>query len=538
MLPGRMMPYPLTLRHLLTRGAAYFSTQELLWRTPDREIHRTTYGELISRVARLARALQSLGVRPGDRVATLCWNHRAHFELYLAVPAMGAVVHPLNVRAPAEDLSFISRHAEDSILVVDRSLLDKAAPLRASATHLRHVIVIPDDGPVSPEDGLDYEALLARAPANFDFPDLDENAAAMLCYTSGTTGGPRGVLYSHRSTVLHALSVSTTCALGAGQADTLLPAVSMFHAAAWGLPYVALLTGAKLVLPGPRLDAASLLELLAAARVTITAGVPTIWLSVLAAMDQEPKRYDLSHLRLIFSGGAAAPPAMIDSFRERHGLRVIHSWGMTEMNPVGTFARVPRGQSSPMAEYAQGLPIPLVELRLRDEAARPVPHDGHTPGALEVRGPFVASGYYRSEPEGLISPDGWMRTGDVATIDLQGILRITDRTKDMIKSGGEWVSSVALENALMSHPAIQEAAVFAAADPKWGEVPVAAIVFRAGATAEPRELLAHLGDRFPRFWRPRRFIVLPHLPHGPTGKILKTELRSRYAESALKLGDP
>ncbi|HEX8825330.1 MAG TPA: long-chain fatty acid--CoA ligase [Archangium sp.] len=539
MLTGRMMDFPLTITHLLERARTYFGRSEIVSRLPDKSLHRYTFTDFYRRTCKLAQALTRLGVKPGDRVASLCWNHSRHLELYFGVPAMGAVLHTLNLRLHPNDLAYIARHAEDRILVVDRSLLPLLEKFIASVPSVEHVIVIPDDGP-APEGRLDYEKLLAPEQDSFAFPTLEERSAAMLCYTSGTTGNPKGVLYSHRSCVLHTLVECMNDTLGVSESDTLLPVVPMFHAAAWGLPFSAVFAGSKVVFPGPHLDPQSILDLMVAERVTVAAGVPTIWLGILALMDQEPKRWDLRSVRSMVIGGAAAPPAMIEGFLHRHGLVVTHAWGMTEMNPVGTLAR-PRRQheNAPQAERlalraTQGYAVPFVEVRHVSDAGQVLPWDGETMGELEVRGPWVASSYYGGEGADRFTSDGWFKTGDVVTLDAEGYVRITDRSKDVIKSGGEWISSVALENALMAHPAVLEAAVFAAKDAKWDERPLAAVVFKPGQSASKEELAAHLEKSFVKWWLPDDYVFIPQIPRTSTGKFLKTKLREEYGEHLVK----
>ncbi|WNG32396.1 long-chain fatty acid--CoA ligase [Archangium violaceum] len=540
MLTGRMMDFPLTLTHFLERARTYFGRSEIVSRQPDKSFHRYTYADFYRRSCKLAHALTRLGVKPGDRVASLCWNHHRHLELYFAVPSMGAVIHTLNLRLHPNDLAYIARHAEDRIIVVDRSLLPLLEKFIAAVPSVEHVIVIPDDGP-TPQGRLDYEALLAPEQDSFAWPTLDERSAAMLCYTSGTTGNPKGVLYSHRSCVLHALTLCMNDTLGISEPDAVLPVVPMFHAAAWGLPHGGVFTGAKLVFPGPHLDPQSLLDLMAGERVTLAAGVPTIWLGILALLDQEPQRWDLRSVRTMAIGGSAAPPAMIEGFLHRHGLVVTHAWGMTEMNPVGTLAR-PRRQHEhlPQAERlairsTQGYALPLVEVRHVSDSGQVLPWDGETMGELEVRGPWVASSYYSSEGADRFTSDGWFKTGDVVTLDAEGYVRITDRSKDVIKSGGEWISSVALENALMAHPAVLEAAVFAAKDPKWDERPLAAVVLKPGQAVSKQELTAHLEQRFVKWWLPDDYVFIPQIPRTSTGKFLKTKLREDYGDHLVKM---
>ena len=538
MLTGRMMAFPLTITHLWQRAREFFPRQEVVSRLPDKSLHRQTYADFAARTARLANALKKLGVGPGDRVATLCWNHRQHLEAYYAVPMMGAVVHTLNIRLHPSELLYIAMNAEDSVLIVDRSLWKLYEAFGPEVRSVRHVIVVPDAGP-APEGTHDYEALLAAERDEYEWPALDENAAAMLCYTSGTTGNPKGVLLSHRSTVLHAIVSCMTDTLSVSQGDTVLPVVPMFHAAAWGLPYSAVLAGSKLVMPGPHLDGVSLLDLMAAEKVTLAAGVPTIWLGILAALDSEPKRWDLRSVRAMVIGGAAAPASMIEGFSTRHSLQVVHAWGMTEMSPLGTVANIKHSLRDRSPEEllslraSQGYAVPFVETRHVNDQGSSLPHDGETFGELEVRGPWVASSYYGGDGGDRFTDDGWFKTGDVVTLDPEGYMRITDRAKDVIKSGGEWISSVALENALMSHPAVLEAAVFAAQHPTWSERPVAAVAFKPGQSATPDELRAHIEGRFAKFWLPDAYVVVSQIPRTSTGKFLKTKLREEHGRILL-----
>ncbi len=538
MLLSRMMNYPLTVTHFLDRAKTYFPGSEIVSRRSDKSLHRATYETFHKRASRLAGALAKLGVKAGDRVATLCWNHQEHLEAYFGIPAMGAVVHTLNLRLHPSEIGYIAAHAEDKIVIVDRSLLplfEKFAPMVRS---IERVIVVPDAASNVPVSAgyLDYEELLAAESDDYHFPVLDENAPAMVCYTSGTTGNPKGVVFSHRSTVLHAIIASLPDSLGVRQADTVLPVVPMFHAAAWGLPYMAVGAGAKLVFPGPHLDPTSLLDLMAAEKATIAGGVPTIWIGILALLDKEPKRWDLSSIRAMVIGGSAAPATMIEGFSERHGLDVLHAWGMTETNPLGTVARVKHHLEKLSPEErlriraSQGFAVPFVEVRHCDDAGGKLPWNGESMGELEVRGPWVAASYFGGEGEDRFTADGWFKTGDVVTIDKEGYVRITDRAKDVIKSGGEWISSVALENALMSHPAVLEAAVFAAKHAKWDERPVAAIVLKEGQTASKEELTKHLEPRFAKFWLPDDYVFLGQIPRTSTGKFLKSKLRDDHGE--------
>ena len=529
------MDYPLTLAAVVRRAEALFGDRPVVSRRSDRSIHRSTWSAILARAHRLASALRELGVAPGDRVATLCWNHDRHLETYFAVPLLGAVLHTLNLRLHPDELAYIARHAEDRVVIVDQALLPVLEPFRARA-EFRHVIVIGDGDP-PPAGMLDYEALIAAAPDERPaLPELDERSAAAMCHTSGTTGRSKGVVYSHRALVLHSMATAMGGGFALSSADTVLAVIPMFHANAWGLPFTAALTGAALVFPGMHLEPVSLLELCQLERVTFSAGVPTVWLGVLERLDACPGVYDLSALRTIVIGGAAAPESLVRGLEERHGIRVLTSWGMTEIAPVGTLGTLtPEAQALPPAErhalrMKAGVPGALIELRVRNERGE-VPRDGVTMGELEVRGAYVASAYWRPEEDGgWFTADGWFRTGDIATIDPRGYLEIRDRTKDLIKSGGEWISSVALEGALMSHPAVAEAAVVAVPHPKWGERPLAVVVRRNDRTVSPEELRAFLSGRFPAWWLPDHVVFLSAIPRTSTGKFLKSALREQYGD--------
>jgi fatty-acyl-CoA synthase len=546
MLAGRMMDFPLTLTHLVERARTFFPKAELVSTLADKTYCRMTYAEWASRVARLANALTTkLGVKAGDRVATLAFNHTPHLEAYFAIPCVGAVVHTLNLRLHPTELGYIAKHAEDVVVLCDEALLPLLEKFRADVPTLRKVVVFrstPNAARTTPlPDGLvDYEDLLAAESDTFDFPRIDENAASMLCYTSGTTGSPKGVLYSHRSTVLHALVTMARDAMGIGGDDVILPVVPMFHASAWGIPFAAIAAGSKLVFGAAHFDPVTLLDIMEGEKVTFSGGVPTIWIGILAALDAEPKRWDLSAMRTMVIGGSAAPPALIDGFATRHGLEVTHAWGMTETNPLGTMARVKahlRGGSPEellATRASQGFAVTFVEQRHTDETGKVLAWDGETMGELEVRGPWVAESYYGDEGKDRFTVDGWFKTGDVVTIDAEGYVRITDRSKDVVKSGGEWISSVQLENALMSHPSVLEAAVFAARHPKWDERPVAAVVLKPGQAATEAELAKHLDGRFAKYWMPDRFLFVEQIPRTSTGKFLKSRLRELYGDVLVK----
>jgi fatty-acyl-CoA synthase len=491
------------------------------------------------RVCRLAGALKRLGVVAGDRIGTLSWNHYRHLEAYFAIPCSGAVLHTLNLRLHPSEIAYVARTAADKVILVDRSLLPMLEKFKHEIPCVEKIIVIPDAGP-APEGYLDYETLLAAEPEHFDFPRLDENQAAGICFTSGTTGNPKGVVYSHRSSVLHALVSCQADSLGITQEDSILPVVPMFHANAWGIPYSAVAAGTKIVFPGPAMDPASLLKLMVEEKVTQAAGVPTIWLDILQMLDASPGKFDLSCMRSMVIGGAAVPPSMLEGFSRRHGLTVLHAWGMTETSPLGSLARVkpsiPGLDDAKRLDFraSQGYPVTLVETRHVGPDGQVLPWDGTAMGELEVRGPWVAASYMGDEDASKFTADGWFKTGDVVTIDSYGYLRITDRAKDVIKSGGEWISSVTLENVLMSHPAILEAAVFAGRHPKWDERPLAAIVLRPGQKAEQKEINEFLSTRVAKFWIPDAYIFLDQVPRSSTGKFLKTKLREDYGEMLMK----
>jgi fatty-acyl-CoA synthase len=525
---GLMMNTQLTLPALLRRSEAYFGDKEIVTRLADKTFHRYTYRDSARRSRALAVGLKNLGLERGDRVATLCWNHYQHHEAYLGIPSGGFVLHTLNLRLHPSDLAYIANHAEDKAVIVDRSLMPLLEHF-IDKTKIEHVLVVEDS----------YEELLAGSdPDAWVDPDLDENEAAAMCYTSGTTGMPKGVLYSHRSTFLHTLGVAAGNPMGLGisEQDVILPVVPMFHANAWGYPYLATMIGAKLVYPGPHLDPESLLEDFVQERVTWTAGVPTIWLGILAMLDADPERYDLSRMKGMLVGGSAAPRAMIAGFKQRHGLNVVHGWGMTETSPVASTAQLPgdlaTADEDEQFDYIamQGMPLPLVELRHRDDDGSILPWDGESMGELEIRGPWVAGGYYDTpEQADRWTDDGWFKTGDIVSMHPRGFIQIKDRSKDVIKSGGEWISSVELENALMAHPAIAEAAVIAVPDAKWDERPLAAVVLREGQSATADDLREFLAPNFAKWWLPDRFEFIQEIPKTSVGKFRKTELREMFA---------
>jgi fatty-acyl-CoA synthase len=529
-----MMDYPLTLTHILERAGRYYRSVEIVSRMPDRTIHRYTYGDFYERARSLAQSLQQAGLQPGDRVGTLMWNHYVHLEAYFGIPAAGGVLHTLNLRLHPDDLAYIIQHAGDRFLIVDDILLPLLDKVK-ERIDVERIFVVPLSGQPVPEDLENYEDLVAQPAPDFQYPMIAEDDPAGICYTSGTTGKPKGVVYSHRSLVLHSFASALTDCLGVSRFDTVLPVVPMFHANAWGLPFTCVMTGARQVFPGPHLDPVSLLELFEQERVTFTAGVPTIWFGILKQLDKGERRWNLLPNMRMVVGGAAAPESMIRAF-DRYQLRVVHAWGMTETTPLGTVSMLKPNlnELSEDEQYAyrakQGLPVPFVDVRIVNENG-PAPHDGKTMGELQVRGPWIAAGYYRlPEASDAFTADGWLRTGDIATIDPEGYVRITDRTKDLIKSGGEWISSVELENAIMGHPDVAEAAVVGVPHPKWQERPLAAVVRKEGASLTAEELLSFLAPRFEKWWLPDEVVFVEEIPRTSSGKFLKRQLREQYQD--------
>ena len=531
---GQMMDdYPLSLTGVAERAERFSSEREVVFRRPDGSVGRTSFGECAQRARRLGAALKGLGIEPGDPVATLLWNQPEHLELYFALPSMGAVLHTLNPRLHPDELSFIVNDAEDLAVIVDESLLDVFEAF-SGAREFEHVIVVSRSQ--SPPDGyLDYESLIAGSEP-MRWPEPDERRAGAMCYTSGTTGRPKGVVYSHRSLVLHSVAGALPDAMDVSSRDTLLPVVPMFHANAWGLIYTSALIGAGLVLPGPKLDAINVLDLLADEDVTMSAGVPTVWMAVLQALNAEPERWDLSSLRALLVGGSAVPTSLLQGF-DRHGLTIIQAWGMTETSPLGSVCRLPRAldDASDTDRYAyrtrQGTATPFVEIRARDDDGELIAWDDEAMGELEVRGPWVASSYHRNQGADKFTDDGWFLTGDVVKIDPRGNLRICDRSKDLVKSGGEWISSVDLENLLMAHDAVAEAAVIAIPDDRWGERPLAVVVLHEGLEAGPDELREHLSGDYAKWQIPERFEFVDEIPRTATGKFKKTELREMFVDA-------
>ena len=534
---GLIMDYPLTLTHFFERTEKLFHRKALGTRVPGQGLQKYTYADYCARVRRLAAALRGLGLQPGDRVGTFAWNSHRHLEVYFAAPLMGMVLHTVNIRLSAQDIVYIVNHAEDRVLIVDASVWSVLEPIKHELKTVRHFIVMKDTpGAEIPPGALDYEALVAGAAPVTDLPRLDERAAAGMCYTSGTTGHPKGVLYSHRGIFLHCFASSTVDVLGINERDVILHIVPMFHANAWCVPFAGVMNGATQFFGGPNPQPRDIIQIVHDERVTVVGAVPTVWIAIHGILEKEPQ-WDISSIRCIPIGGSAAPRTLIETFDKKYGAYMLHAWGMTEMTPLGTVCR-PRSymDAAPEEErYAvrakQGAPVAGVDIRIVADDGTVQPWNGQAVGEIQVRGPWVASSYYEN-PSGAaqFTADGWFRTGDVATIDPDGYVQITDRTKDLIKSGGEWISSVDMETTIMGHPEVLEAAVIAVPHPQWVERPLACVVpkpeFKATITAE--SILEYLRPRVAKWWLPDDVVFIDAVPKTSVGKFDKKVLRERF----------
>jgi fatty-acyl-CoA synthase len=533
-----MMDVPLTVTRIMQYGCSVYSDREVVTYGAG-GLRRQTYGETGVKAAKLANALRSLGVDGDQRIATLMWNNAEHLEAYLAIPSMGAVLHTLNLRLDPETIGYIATHAGDDVVIVDPSLVPLLAQVLPHAAAIRYVIITGSSGDADAaalaalagggREVHSYDDLLAAQPDSFDWPDVEERSAAAMCYTSGTTGRPKGVVYSHRSMHLHSMAVNTGTVFGMSERDRVLPVVPMFHANAWGLPYAAVMAGASLIMPDRYLQPEPLVKLIEAERPTVAGAVPTIWNALLQHV--RANGGDLSSLRIVPCGGSAVPHALMEAYEKELGVTILQAWGMTETSPLGSVAHPPVGATGDDAWHyrdTQGRLICEVEARLVGDAGTVLPRDGEAVGEVEVRGPWITGSYYKDDDPAKFR-DGWLRTGDVGTIDPLGYVVLTDRAKDVIKSGGEWISSMELENAIMAHPDVLEAAVIGVADERWGERPLATVVLAPGATTTAAELRDFLAGRIPRWQLPERWSFIAEVPKTSVGKFAKTRMRDAYA---------
>ncbi len=532
MIESTMQDYPLTITQLFMHGRRVHGTSEVIaYDGPDRPMLRSTFAEVADRADRLASALQSLGIDHGDRVGTFLWNNHPHMEAYLAVPCMGAVLHTLNIRLFPEQLAYVINHAQDKVVICDASIAPLLAKVRAEIPCVETIIVTGEGDTSGLGETIDYEELLAAQSPGFDYPDIDERAAAAMCYTSGTTGNPKGVAYSHRSVWLHSLAVNSSQSVRVSEGERVLLIVPQFHAMAWGMPYAAWSVGCDMVMPQQYLQAGPLVEIIEATKPTISGAVPTVLTDIL---HNRPDA-DLSSLKFVLCGGSAVPASLIEGYLETFGVDVVQAWGMTETSPLAAISRIPKHDDANNDigwKTKSGRILAGVDVRICDEAGDALPWDGVATGEIEVRGPWITGSYYLDPTEEKFH-DGWLRTGDVGSIDPQGFIQISDRSKDVIKSGGEWISSVDLENELMGHSAVREAAVVGVPDERWDERPLACVVIADGATTTPAELTAYLADRVAKWWLPERWAFIDEVPKTSVGKFSKKDLRAAYAEGDL-----
>lgn len=538
---GLMMQYQLTMDRILEHANRLFPHKKVTTMLPNGSFHRYTYADMYKRVKRMAKALTKLGVEPGDRVGTFAWNNYQHLELYYAIPGAGAVCHTLNIRLFPDQLTYIVNHAEDKVVFIDGTLLPLYERVAADIHVVKHYVLMnaPRDIQTKLPNVLFYEDLIDDSDEDFEWLCTDENMAMGLCYTSGTTGDPKGALYSHRSMFLHTYAENQAAALGMLESDIVLPVVPQFHAMAWGLPYACLMAGAELVMPGPHLKPEPLADMIANERVTVAAGVPTIWRGLYQELKANPR--DISCVRALVVGGSAMPRALTKAYESELGVNVVHAWGMTELSPLGTVSMLMGHHADKSDEEkwgvkaTQGYPLCGVEMRIVDEEGAELPWDGERMGELQVRGPWVIRQYFKRDvDDSYITEDGWFRTGDVSTISPDGYMNITDRTKDLVKSGGEWISTVELENAIMGHPQILEAAVIAVPDPQWSERPLAAVVPTPdGHTLTADDIKAYLADKVAKFWIPDEIVFIEEIPKTSVGKFDKKVLRHARAEGDL-----
>jgi len=532
---GQMQDWPLLVHKLIDHAALYHGNREIVTRTVEGPIERSNYAALASRARRAAKALDRFGVVQGDRVATLAWNTQRHMEAWYGIAGLGAIYHTLNPRLFPDQLAWIANHAEDKVLFFDTTFTKIVEDLAPKVPSIKLFVALTDRAHLPQAripDLVAYEDFIGAVDDDFAWREFDERTACGLCYTSGTTGNPKGVLYSHRSNVLHAYTAGQADAMGLRSVDAILPVVPMFHANAWAIAFSAPMVGAKLVMPGPKLDGDSVCELLTNEHVTMTAAVPTVWLALLDYLEKTGKR--LPDLKRVIIGGSACPRSMIETFEKKYGITVVHAWGMTEMSPLGTLGTLKPGMAELPYEKQldlkckQGHPPFGVEMKITDDENRELPRDGKAFGRLKVRGPAVAKGYFRGEGTGAFDAEGWFDTGDVATLDADGYMTITDRAKDVIKSGGEWISSIEIENIAVGHSAVAEAAVIGVRHPKWDERPLLIIVLKQGASAGRDDILQYLQGRIAKWWMPDDVVFVDEIPHTATGKIQKTALRERF----------